>query len=175
MNVATIVLATGERVSLDLWQQIYGLPLGSSKIGKFLSLGEPSIPQGTTLSAPLIQLFDQVRMNGWPASKINSGSRTHERQQELIANGERAASISPHEVFMAFDIDTTTVAESRKLVIELEKSADMLGIKIRIGIDDYIPKGYTMVHVDVTPEYYAPNKPYHDHKHPIQWETEKRW
>jgi hypothetical protein len=175
MNIATIILATGENVSLDVWQGIYGLPRLGSKIGKYITLGEPYIPNGTTLAAPLIQIIDQVRLNGWPVCNFNSATRTQARQEELKANDDRAATTSPHVVAMAFDIDTTSYAESRKLAAELKKAAKMLGFKIRIGLNLYIDQKKTFVHVDVTPTYYAPGMPFHHKQHPPQWETEQIW
>lgn len=175
MNIATIILATGEHVSLDVWQDLYGLPKHSAKVGKYITLGEPYIPNGTTLAAPLIQLIDQVRLNGWPVCKFNSATRTQARQEELKAEDKRAASTSPHVAAMAFDIDTSSYAESRKLAAALKKAAGMLGFKIRIGLNLYINEKKTFVHVDCTPMYYAPGMPFHHKQHPPQWETEQTW
>lgn len=175
MSVATIILATGECVSKDVWQDLYGLPKHSDKIGKYITLGEPYVPSGTTLAAPLIQVVDQTRLNGWPVCNFNSGTRTQARQDELRANDDRAAITSPHVVAMAFDIDTTSYAESRKLAAELKKAAKMLGFKIRIGLNAYIKQKKTMVHVDCTPMYYAHGMPFHHKPHPPQWEVEMTW
>ena len=175
MNIATIILATGEHVSLDIWQKLYGLKVGSAQIGKHFEIGERSIPNGVIVSAILIQVLDQARIiKGKPVS-LNSLSRTQTRQEELIAEGKRAAATSPHVVYMAADTDTTSAEETKQFVKQLKEAAQMLGFKIRIGWKKYIQDGDTFVHVDVCPEYYAKGKPYHHKPHPAAWEVEMEW
>lgn len=173
--IATIILATGEHVSLDVWQDIYGLKKGTSQIGKYFNVGDANIPNGIIISGMLIQVMDQARILKGAALNVNSLSRTPARQKELIAEGKRAAAKSPHVVYMAADLDTVSVDDTKKLVDYLKQSAKMLGYKIRIGWRKYIPDGNTFVHVDVCPEYYAPGKPYHNNPHPIEWETIMEW
>lgn len=175
MNIATIILATGEHVSLDVWQNIYGLKKGSTQIGKHFNIGEKNIPNGVIVSALLIQVMDQVRILKGSAIVLNSLSRTLARQKELIANGERAAANSPHVVYMGADLDTVSHEDTRKTVKLVKEASKMLGIKVRIGWESYQKDGNTLVHIDVCPEYYAPGKPYHHKPHPVQWETVKEW
>lgn len=173
--IATIILSTGEHVSLDVWQEIYGLKKGSAQICKYFSIGDANIPNGIIIAAPLIQVMDQARILKGAPLNVNSLSRTLTRQQQLIAEGKRAATNSPHVVYMAGDLDTVSVEDTKKLVKHLKDAAKMLGFKVRIGWKKYIPDGNTFVHVDVCPEYYLPGKPYHHKPHPIEWETVMEW
>lgn len=178
---ATIILADGSKVSLDIWQGIYGLPTGSSQIGKYIRIGEKDrngkvvIEDGCELAEWLIRLFDKVRAKRAKATYINSAGRSNARQNQLIANGERAASQSTHVVNMAFDVDTLNADETKQLVRDVELSAKELGIKVRIGWKEYMKEGKTFVHMDVAPEYYSKGKPYNHIKHPEPWEREVRW
>lgn len=173
--IATIILSTGEHVSLDVWQNIYGLKKGSAQIGKYFAIGDKNIPNGIIIAAPLIQVMDQTRILKGAPLNVNSLSRTLTRQQELIAEGKRAATNSPHVVYMAADLDTVSVEDTNKLVKYIKDASKMLGIKVRIGWNKYIPDGDTFVHVDVCPEYYAPGKPYDHTPHHKAWETVMEW
>lgn len=175
MNIATIILATGENVSLDVWQGIYGLPRLSSKIGKYITLGEPNVRNGLTIAAPIIQMFDYVRIKRNKPMDINSLDRYQSDQDSMLLKGVRAATTSPHVYKMAVDIDTISKEDTIQLVADLKEAAKALGFKIRIGYKVYLKDGKTFVHLDCCPMYYAPGKPFHHHKHPAAWENEITW
>ena len=175
MAIATIILKTGERVSLDVWQGLYDLPVKTNKIGKYFTIGEPYFFNGMEISSLLIQLSDQVRINLGKPLVASSSSRTEKRQQELLDEGVRAATVSPHTRGMAIDYDVNTKKEALELANAFLEAAKQLGIKIRIGVYKYLEEGKTFVHLDVCPEYYAKGKPYHSTKHPEPWEREMVW
>jgi len=175
MAIATIILEDGSKVSLDVWQQMYGLRRGSNEVGKYFKVGEPHFVFGMEVSSILIKLLDRVREIRKEPSIINSLGRNHAKQLELVKNGNRAASVSTHEFNIAADHDTKSNAESDQLVKVIEQAAKELKIKVRIGCEDYKKKGQTLVHVDVAPEYFAKGKPWHHIAHPEPFEREARW
>jgi len=175
MTIATIILEDGSKVSLDVWQQMYGLKRGSNQVGKHFTIGEPHFVFGMEVSSVLIKLLDRVRDIRGKESIINSLGRSHSKQLELIKNGERAASVSTHEFNIAADHDTNSNSESDQLVKIIEQAARDLNIKVRIGWEDYKKKGQTLVHVDVGPEYFAKGKPWNHIPHPEPFEREARW
>lgn len=171
----------GDYISLDEWQQSYGLPVGSNKIGKYFSITERIFADNLkdygllVVCEPLMHVLDQTREDSGRTMSLNSFNRSLERQKELRKEYARAASISPHVAKMAADIDTTNDGETLNMVHFLQEAARKKNIKIRLGYKDYMKDGKTFVHVDVTPEYYAPGKPWHSQDHPKVWETETTW
>lgn len=176
-----VINKAGMVISLKEWQKAYGLPENSQKIGKYFSLTERKFAQDIkdygqlVVNEQLIRFLDRLREKWKKPININSFNRDDAKQQELTAAGYRAAKFSPHVVKMAADVDTESALESRQLAMLAEGVAKELGIKIRIGIEDYIKAGQTFVHFDVCPEYYAKGKPFHVEQHPVQWETEIKW
>jgi len=178
---ATIILRHGSKISLADWQQLYGLPVGSNKIGKHFIIGEKNlrgdvvIKNGCTISELVLHILDETRELRGKPTMINDFDRTRADQLDLIARGFRAAKFSPHEVFCATDVDETNKADTIVLAKTIGLAARRLGIKVRIGVNKYLKDGNTFVHFDVCPEYYAPGKPWHHKKHHPAWEVEARW
>lgn len=171
----------GKEISLKDWQKKYGLPENSTKIGKFFSTTERKFAQdladyGTLrVNEQLMRFMDRLREKWGKPLVVNSFNRSPEKQAQLQAAGYRAAQFSPHMVYMAVDLDTGSALESRQLAMAGEGVAKELGIKIRIGLEEYIKAGQTFVHFDCCPEYYAKGKPFHGQTHPVQWESAIRW
>lgn len=171
-----IIAENGELISLSDYQIQYDLEkdqlsenfkITEKKIGEF---------QPFKYALPLIQLIQRVRELKDAPVNINSGFRTRAKQLQLIKDGARAASNSPHEQGMAFDIDTTSWDETKALVKLIQQAAKDLKVKVRIGYRQYwnLDKS-TFVHVDVCPMYFGKGMPYHEQNHPIQWENEITW
>lgn len=166
----------GTEISLKDWQHKYGLPENSTKIGKYFSTTERKFAQDLqdygklVVNELLMKVLDRFREKLKKPVSINSFNRSAEKQAELTAAGFKTAKFSPHEVFLAADIDTSSALESRMYRSLLEGVSKELGIKIRIGCEQYIKVGQSFVHVDVCPEYYAKGKPFHGKPHPEAWE-----
>lgn len=200
-NKVVVITEGGFEISLEQWQKQYGLEIGSDKIGKYFSLTEKRFRKDIELfgklvvNALLIRVMDAYRVAINKSVTVNAFNRNKEYQSILTAKGFRTAKFSPHEVYLAVDIDTPGVDDLRKLYPKLtdDKLWDMaveinrdrtkiliecakkLNIKIRIGNESYLKDGSTFLHVDVCPEYYAKGKPYHIQHHPKVWEVEARW
>lgn len=200
MNVI-IVKRDGTEETLEQWQLRYGLEVGSDNIGVFFSLREDKFQQNLrdygvlVVNELLIRFMDGYRAMTDVPTVVNAFNRNDAKQQALRHSGFRAATYSPHVVKMAGDLDTPGIDDLKEEFPKLSKSelweravkinrhrvelakqvSKKLGIKIRIGSEQYLKDGNTFIHVDVCPEYYAPGKPFHDQKHPVQWESELRW
>ncbi len=172
---ATIILLDGSTIDLRTWQARYNLTVGSSQIGRYFNIGEPSFLNGLTLSEGVIRLLDVIRFIRNRPTIVNSLDRSRRKQQELISKGFRAAKFSPHEVKLAVDIDTVSEEDTKELVDIIEEAAEILGYQVRMGYMDYLEDGNTFVHVDICPMYYRPGKPWHNDKHPKVWEAENKW
>jgi len=176
-----VILKGGREVSLVEWQRLYGLPEGSDKIGRYFSLKESRFINDLSAYGELIvnellmRVLDGTREVADRPLTINSFNRNEEHQQELKQKGFKAATYSPHVVKMAADIDTKDETETRYLVKVIKQVADVLGIKVRIGFQQYLNAGQTFVHVDVCPEYYGKGKVYHSTFHPAAWENSITW
>lgn len=175
MNNATILLESGEKISLEMWQRIYALPVGSKKIGRFFTIGEKSFKNGLEISELIIKLIDKVReLKGSPV-KVNSLDRTKEYQISLKNRGYRAATTSPHVVKMAADIDTTTTDDTFEMVELISEAANRLSLVVRIGYNAYLKDGNTFVHVDVCPMYYGAGKAFAKEACPDVWRRKVEW
>jgi hypothetical protein len=181
MNDKVIVIRkNGETITLKQWQFLYSLD-DPKKIGRHFSLTEGRFEKDLVLYGQLvvnellIRVLDTFRDAVECPVTINSFNRNQERQDELKKEGLKAAKYSPHVVKLAADIDTKTVKQTREWVKYLKQVADILGIKIRIGFEQYLKAGQTFIHVDVCPEYYAPGKPWHNESHPRVWEKPITW
>lgn len=186
-----VTLRSGQRITLDQWQEMYGLPVGSDQIGKHFSWREPRFTNDLTafgsleVNELLMRFLDAFREDRKAPVNINSFNRTADYQQFLKDKGKRTAKYSPHVAKLAADIDTpnTQQAGSKEDAIKINRAwaaaakavAKKVGIKIRVGNEQYLKDGSTFIHVDVCPEYYASGKPYHTHFHPSAWETELSW
>ena len=172
----SIIIDNGELVSLSDYQIQYDLK--PDKLSENFSINEKKIGefQPFKYAEPLIRLLQEIRNEKGSPIKINSGFRTREKQKQLIASGARAATFSPHEQGMAFDIDTVSYEDTLDMVKRIRAAADKLGIKVRIGYKQYwnLDRS-TFVHVDVCPMYFGKGMPYHDQNHPLQWENEITW
>lgn len=173
-QIVLIIRKDGSIISLPTWQKEYGIQTGY--VGKYFKIGEPGFKDETIhVSELLIRLLDEYRELRFKkigkATKINSLFRSHQKQQDLIAAGYRAAQYSPHEEAMAADVDTDNENDTKASLPLMRQAAANLNIKARIGWKKYMQDGNSFIHVDVCPEYFAPGKPFHHKKHPIQWET----
>jgi len=175
MNKFTIITKDGELIPLNQWQNLYGLAVDTAFIGKYFKIGETSIKDGGKVSELVIRVLDRYReIKGVPV-KVNSLDRSEAKQKELIQQGYRAATFSPHVYNMAADIDTVSKVDTINSVPILRQAAKELGIKIRIGFQQYMKDGSTFIHFDVCPEYYATGKPFNYKPHPKPWESEIVW
>ena len=179
-----VVLKNGSKTTLEDWQKIYDLPVGSNKIGKFFSLEDTKIKSNLisnkklVINELLMRVLDAYREETGVPCILLAFNRSPEKQQALINNPKFEAAVnSPHVVYMAADIDTVSAEDSEKKAASLEKVAKKLGIKIRVGYKSYLRQvpQFTFIHVDVCCEYYAKGKPYHSVTHPYAWEVEARW
>ena len=173
---------TGEYITLEQWQDYYGLPVGSDKVGHYFSVsGDRRLRKNLAdygelvICAPLMKVADETRRLWGRPLKLNDFNRTEQKQQWLIANGFPAGKNSTHVEKMALDFDTKTNQESLALGKVILKASCRLGIAIRLGVQKYIDHPFTLVHLDVAPEYYGVNKPYYHRPHPQAWEKEVRF
>lgn len=128
------------------------------------------------ICGPLFEVIQKYRDLKGLAVSINALNRSREKQEQLIADGFRAAKVSPHEYFLAADIDTISWEDTQASVKLLRQAAKEVGYKIRLGWKDYWNKDKsTFIHVDVCPEYFANGKVWYGKKHPIQWESAIEW
>lgn len=173
---ATIIGLDGRRMGLNEWQKVYGLTVGTAQLGRHLTIGEPNVRLGLTISEAIIRLFDGVRALRGRALYVNSLDRSQEKQEELQRNPNiQAAKYSPHVVKLAIDIDTTSNKDTAELLEVINTVADVLGYRLRLGWESYQRKGQTFIHIDVCPMYYGKNGVWHDVKHPLAWEGEIEW
>lgn len=175
-----VILRDGTETTLPAWQEMYGLT-DIMKIGRYFSLRESRFMRDLELYGELvvnellIRFIDGFRERVDHPVIVNSFNRNHAHQVELQKRGFRAASISPHVVKMAMDIDTKNKEQTTEWVKALRPEKASSGIQARIGWKDYMDAGQTFIHIDVCPEYYAPGKPYHSQPHPAVWEKATEW
>jgi len=176
-----IVTVKGETISLEQWQVLYNLPVGSDQFGKYFRATESRFAKDIQefgeliVNELLIRVLDAFRETVRRPVTINSFNRDEEKQKQLKEAGYKTAQYSPHVVKMAADIDTTSPEQSRSYVLMLHRCASELNIKVRIGCEQYIAAGQTFIHVDVCPEFYATGKPFHNQFHPKAWEQVITW
>ena len=181
MKKVRVIARDGLEITLEQWQQTYGLEIGSDSIGVFFSLNESRFKNDITafgeivVNVLLIRVLDGFRALVDQPVTINSFNRSEEYQVNLKARGFKTATYSPHVAKMAADIETKTPEQTRQWVKLLEKVSDKMHIKVRIGSEQYLKAGQTFIHVDVCPEYYAVGKPFNKNFHPVAWEVEARW
>jgi Peptidase M15. len=163
-------------ISLNQWQFFYDLRKHPLQIGKYFIADEPKFAQDLRdygklyVSELLMRVMDKARERWGKPLRVNSFNRNEAKQDALRASGARAATTSPHVVYLAMDVDTTSAADTRKLAKIILQAAKDLGIKVRVGYEDYLAQGSTFVHVDVCPEYYGPGKRRNHLPHPKVWE-----
>jgi hypothetical protein len=176
-----IITVIGTEIPLEQWQQIYGLEIGSTQIGRFFDATEHKFSEDIQrygvliVNELLIRLLDHFRATIKQPVTINSFNRDENKQKELQESGYKAAAYSPHVAKMAADIDTKSPEQTRAWAIMLQRCAIELHIKIRIGYEQYLKAGQTFIHVDVCPEFYAPGRPFNKQFHPVQWEKVTNW
>lgn len=179
-EIVTVVLKDGSEVTLQVWQRMYGLT-DAQRIGKYFSLSEYRFMKDLemygklVINEVLIRFMDGFREKIAMPVRVNSFNRSIKHQEELKQNGFRAATHSPHVVYMAMDIDTNSRTQTKAWVAALRKHKEDTGIQVRIGWKDYMDDGNTFIHVDVCPEFYASGQPYHNHPHPGAWEKAIEW
>ena len=124
-----------------------------------------------TVSVLLFTVLQRYRgLKGEPVD-LNALNRDRKKQEQLIRDGFRAAKISPHEFFLAADVDTKDAADTLASVPLMRLAAKETGIKVRIGWQDYLKAGQSFIHVDVCPEYFGKGKVWNHVSHPVQWEV----
>lgn len=191
MENVIIITKAGTRITLAEWQRIYGLPEGSTRIGKCFYLTESRFQQDMKLyrqlivNEQLIRFLDALRQATQKPITLNAFNRSADHQRELKEQGYKTATVSPHVVKVeqdgtitaacAADIDTLSEEQTRALVKTIKEVSQITGIKVRIGYEQYLAIGQTFVHVDVCPEYYAPGKPWSHYIHPPAWEVTITW
>jgi hypothetical protein len=181
MSKVIVVTREDKQISLEEWQEKYGLLMNSAQIGRNFSYKESKFQEDIKnygvlyVNELLIRVLDAARDKWGKPLIVNSFNRNAEKQAELKAQGLKAATYSPHVVYLAADIDTKTPEESRKLAKVIRAAAESIGIKVRLGFEQYIAAGQTFVHVDVCPEYYAKGKPRAKQEHPTAWESPINW
>ncbi|WP_028978954.1 DUF882 domain-containing protein [Sporocytophaga myxococcoides] len=181
MNAITVILKNGQFTTLKEWHEKYDLKAGSDQIGKHFSLKEPKFMQDLKeygeliVNEQLIRVMDGLRETLGVPLKINAFNRSNAKQEQLRRAGYRAAKFSPHVAKMAVDIDTDSIIQTRERVKKLKEVSSKLGIKIRIGYEEYLQADQSFIHIDVCPEYYAKGKPFHSKPHPDVWEQSMTW
>jgi hypothetical protein len=196
-----VILRDGSETSLPEWQKLYGLKPYSNEIGKYFSLSEYRFQRDLELFGELvvnellIRVLDRYREKLNQPVKLNSFNRNATHQQTLTAQGLRTAKYSPHEVFLAADPDTPGIEDLRKtrtkatpaelwdLAVKINRdhariareAGQELGIRVRVGNEQYLREKQTFIHIDVCPEYFAPGRVWHNKKHPVQWESALSW
>jgi len=176
-----ILKPDGSEVPLATWQDEVGYEVGSARIARHFWFTEPKFMDDLSdygklvVCEPLMKIADRYRDIKAAPVKVNSFNRSRAKQESLITQGFKAASISPHEYFLAIDVDTDTEEESRLNAAMIRVASKALGIKVRIGYEEYFAKKQTFVHFDVCPEYFGVGKVWHSKPHPKQWETENQW
>lgn len=151
------------------------------KIGKFFSVKEKRFQDDIALYGEVVicdllfKVLNRYRELKGVSVTLNSLNRDRKKQQALIQQGFRAAKVSPHEFFLAADVDTKDAADTMVSVPLIRQAAKELGIKVRIGWQDYLKNGQSFIHVDVCPEYFGKGKVWNHVSHPVQWENQIEW
>jgi len=151
------------------------------KIGKYFSINESRFQEDIRLYDKVVicdllfKVLNRYRDLKGVSVNLNSLNRDRKKQEQLLKEGFRAAKISPHEFFLAADVDTKDAADTLKSVPIMRQAAKDLGIKIRIGWQDYMKVGQSFIHVDVCPEYFGKGKVWNNLSHPIQWQSSLEW
>lgn len=176
-----ILLTSGKQVPLADWQTEQGYQAGSARISKHFWFTESKFMQDLqdygklVVCESLMRVADKYRDLKAAPVHVNSFNRSREKQLKLHQEGYKAASLSPHEFFLAMDVDTDTEEEAKLNAAMVRAAADMLGIKVRIGYKQYLANKQTFIHIDVCPEYFGKKGVWHSVKHPPQWENEIIW
>lgn len=176
-----VLTPDGKEIPLTTWQAGQGFEVGSARIGKHFWFTESKFTQDLqdfgklVVCELLIRVADKYRDMKAAPVRVNSFNRTRAKQLQLIKDGFKAAAVSPHEYCLAMDVDTDTEAETRLNASMVRTAAKQLGIKVRIGFNQYLKEKQTFIHFDVSPEYFAAGAVWHRIKHPIQWDTENQW
>ena len=151
------------------------------KIGKYFSVSESRFQEDIRLYGEVVicdllfRVLNRYReLKGEPV-KLNSLNRDRKKQEQLLKDGFRAAKTSPHEYFLAADVDTKDQSDTILSVPIMRQAAKDLGIKVRIGWQDYLKAGQSFIHVDVCPEYFGKGKVWSQNSHPVQWSTQNEW
>ena len=175
MIEATIIQLNGEKISLQKWQSLYGLVVGSADLGRYLTIGEPNINNGLEISEGVIRFFDCLRAMWGKPLYVNSLDRTNAQQEQIKLTNPNAANTSPHVVKLAIDIDTISKEQTFDLLDCIDEVAQILGYQIRVGWKQYLQRGNTFIHVDVCPMYFSKGKVWNKIEHPRQWESVIEW
>ena len=164
-----VISGTGELLDLKQWQQFKGI-LRGDKLSENFTWQEFECEGEFLISEVLIDFLQVIRRRWGKPMKVNSGYRTKAKQEQLKAQGYKAATFSPHTKGMAADIDTTSKQETNDLAQLMVNTAKQLKLPIRVGYLDYLKVGQTFVHIDVCPHYYGKGRPYYEQNHPPAWE-----
>lgn len=147
------------------------------KIGKYFSISEFRFQEDIRLYGQVVicellfMVLNRYReLKGEPVN-LNSLNRDRKKQEQLLKDGFRAAKVSPHEYFLAADVDTKDQADTLLSVPIMRQAAKDVGVKVRIGWHDYLKVGQSFLHVDVCVEYFGKGKVWNSQPHPPQWEA----
>lgn len=158
-----ILTLNADYISLDEWQQKYGLPVGSDQIGKYFNINESRFVRDIQefgkliVCEPLMIVLDEYRRITGVPTHISSFNRDDGKQLELIAEEEKEnrrrklldpnykplnlrASVSPHVFKMAADIDVTTKVDVIARVPLLKQAAVNKNVMLRVGYKEYLKK-----------------------------------
>lgn len=169
MSAFKIYLQDGTLTDLSNYQSKEGLD--KEQIGEHFSLDEAvfqsNMADYTTVywCEPIIKLLDAFRSSKGEPVTLTSVYRSSEKQQELIDRGLTDATVSPHNLSFAADIDCKDdedVIRTANLIRTIGKNHN---IPTRVGYQSYLQRGDTFVHVDVCNYYYGEGGPFADHTH----------
>ncbi len=176
-----ILKPDGSLQPLFEWQAENGYEIASARIAKHFWYSEPRFLQDIqdygklVVCELLMKVVDRYRDLKAAPVRVNSFNRNRAKQKALQRAGFKAAAVSPHEYFLAIDVDTDSEHETRLNAAMVREAAKQVGVKVRIGFEQYLQNNQTFIHIDVCPMYFAAGKPYHSQKHPAQWENEISW
>lgn len=123
-----------------------------------------------TVCVPLFTVLQRYReLKGKPVN-LNSLNRDRKKQEQLIKDGFRAATVSPHEFALAADVDTEDAADTLNSIGLMRQAAKEVKIGVRLGWKEYMKDGSSFIHVDVCSEYFGKGKVWNHVKHPQSWE-----
>lgn len=162
-----IYLNDGRLVDLSDYQS--KKELGADQIGRFFSKSEAVFQENCNeydhvySAEPLLTMLDALREEQDSPVILTSLFRGHAKQQSLIERGLTEATVSPHNLSMAADIDRVGESDVTSTVKTLKTLSKSLSIPIRLGYKNYLNRGDTFIHLDVCPFYYGNKGPFEDH------------
>jgi uncharacterized protein YcbK (DUF882 family) len=146
-----------------------------TKFNDYFQLSEFTKNDEFILSYQLLNFLFELRKLRQAPILISSAYRTFVKQFFLFNAKLTDTKISTHNYGLAVDINCVTVYEVKTIIKLIDIVAKKLKIKYRLGYQKYLNEGKSFVHLDIAPEFFAIDKPWHYAKHPKQWEYEIFW